>query len=341
MLQGGQRALPGRARIPEQGFPQSGSGFPERRLSGLPRLQRRVRCTPCSLPRLVQATGIGEDEPLAARNQVVPSGLSLGQSRFPFHCRPVTHQKRDVVSLGRELRNVQLPFGGSTQRAVRFIDAVEKLLVEGELQIADRKIRIDCDRLPRGLDRSVVLAERWVDHCAQHRVRMEIARIRLRPRLAGLLRVFQVSRHLYLVGGRNEESLPVADAIPQLISGANVLDRGDHLSREGIGESQRRIGHRELRIELDGALQERDSGCEIVPRRQNLRSGAVGLQRFERWRRRLFERRIVLADSGQRFTDAGSELAGCAAQRVQNLFLSCRLHLLLIENVSGAAVLGP
>jgi hypothetical protein len=92
-------------------------------------------------------------------------------------------------------------------------------------------------------------------------------------------------------------------------------------------------------VGLDGTLQERNGRREIGSRGQHPRGRAVGLQRVERWCRRLFERPIVLADRGERFADAGSESTRHLAQRIQNVFLSRGLHLFLIENVASAAVL--
>ena len=48
----------------------------------------------------------------------------------------------------------------------------------------------------------------------------------------------------------------------------------------------------------------------------------------------------MLFDRGQRFADSGPEFAGDLAQRIQDVFFSCGLHLLLVQHVSGAAVPG-
>ena len=74
--------------------------------------------------------------------------------------------------------------------------------------------------------------------------------------------------------------------------------------------------------------------------RINLPARAVGFQGFERRRRGLGERSIVLFDRGERFADSGSEFTGNLTQDIQDIFFSRCLHLLLIEDVSVAAVLG-
>src|SRR6266567_8659736 len=52
------------------------------------------------------------------------------------------------------------------------------------------------------------------------------------------------------------------------------------------------------------------------------------------------KRNVVLLNRGERFADSGSEFGGNLTQGIQNVFFSCGLRLLFIEDVSGAAVLG-
>src|SRR5205823_2360068 len=49
----------------------------------------------------------------------------------------------------------------------------------------------------------------------------------------------------------------------------------------------------------------------------------------------------VLFDRGERFADSGSEFTGNLTQGIQDVFFSCCLRLLLIEDLSSAAVLCP
>ena len=48
----------------------------------------------------------------------------------------------------------------------------------------------------------------------------------------------------------------------------------------------------------------------------------------------------MLLDCGKRLPHSGPESAGDLAQGIQDVFFSGGLHLLLIEDVAGAAVLG-
>src|SRR5262249_37650591 len=67
---------------------------------------------------------------------------------------------------------------------------------------------------------------------------------------------------------------------------------------------------------------------------------AKGLQCLERARRRFLEGIGITLYRRQGFSGPHTELAGNLIQGGQNIFLSRRLHLLAVEKVAGAAVLG-
>ena len=58
----------------------------------------------------------------------------------------------------------------------------------------------------------------------------------------------------------------------------------------------------------------------LAARRQNLQSCTVGLERFERWRGRFGQRRVVLLHRRKRFTEMRPEPAGDFAQCAQHIF---------------------
>src|SRR5215472_2432604 len=97
--------------------------------------------------------------------------------------------------------------------------------------------------------------------------------------------------------------------------------------------------HREFGVDLNGPL-EKWQGGGTTSSEVDLLGRTICFQGFQRGCRRLRKRSVVLCDRGQRFTDSGSELGGNLTQDIQDVFFSRCLHLLLIEDVSGAAGLG-
>src|SRR6202022_5211593 len=95
--------------------------------------------------------GIGQDKTLAVGDQV-GSGFSLSQSDFPFQSPPFTLQEGNNVSLHEEFWDFQLALGRAPQSVFGFPHPAEELIVEGQLQIPNRKVRIDLDLLSRGVD---------------------------------------------------------------------------------------------------------------------------------------------------------------------------------------------
>ena len=99
-----------------------------------------------------------------------------------------------------------------------------------------------------------------------------------------------------------------------------------------------RMGQRKIGIDRDRTLKKRQ-GTYVRAGKARFESGAVGLQRFER-RRRRFERRRVSLDGGERFANPRSEPSRHLAERAQHIFFPRRLCLLVGEDVPGRAVGG-
>jgi hypothetical protein len=100
------------------------------------------------------------------------------------------------------------------------------------------------------------------------------------PELKRLSCALEVPCDLSVVHRRDEEPLPFAGAIPQLVRLARALDRADRLSDIAVLETERRIRHRELRIELDCVSQERYSGGVSIGQPKP-EARAVGFPGFE------------------------------------------------------------
>ena len=96
-----------------------------------------------------------------------------------------------------------------------------------------------------------------------------------------------------------------------------------------------RMGQRKIGIDRDRTLKKRQG--TYSSRQSCFHSGAVGLQRFDR-RRRRFERRRVSLDGGERFAHPRSKPSRHLTERAQNIFFPRRLCLLVGEDVPGRAV---
>jgi hypothetical protein len=101
-----------------------------------------------------------------------------------------------------------------------------------------------------------------------------------------------------------------------------------------------RVGQRKVGVDRDRTLEQRQrrGGAACVVR---VRGYAEGLPRLQRGRRGLHERRRVLLDGGQRFTDSRPEPARHLTQRAEDILLPRRLRLFVSENVAGIAVRRP
>ena len=164
------------------------------------------------------------------------------------------------------------------------------------------------------------------------------ARICLCPCFTGLLCFFEISRHSTVVRRGNKKPLIVACAISQLVCFAGAVCRQSGFPHGAVRQSEKRMCRRELWIEFRCSLEEWHSRW-LAARRQNLQSCTVGLERFERWRGRFGQRRIVLLHRRKRFTEVRPEPAGDFAQCAQHIFFSRRLHLFLCKDPAASAVL--
>ena len=157
---------------------------------------------------------------------VFRSMLAPGQSHYPIHLVLVTLEHRDRVSEHQEIGVLELAFGRSLQSALGFGEAIEEIIAPRKIAVPENKGGIGAQS-SSGRSRSlfqIVLSHGW-------KVRLKslgtwrpfIAWIGLKPQLEGLVRFLQVSGHLPVVVKVDEESLPLAHAIPQLPSFCGAL----------------------------------------------------------------------------------------------------------------------
>ena len=146
-------------------------------------------------------------------------GLSLGEGDFPVHLLLVALQQRDVVSDDPKHGRFQMAIRGKLKCAVRFGEAVREEIALRKSVVRKRIVGTLRDLLLERVNRSLPSAGPVSGKASQEaqRCRLPItARIGLKPQFESLVRLFQISRHLPVVGKVDKEFFSIADAITQL-----------------------------------------------------------------------------------------------------------------------------
>src|SRR5262249_34673318 len=99
-------------------------------------------------------------------------------------------------------------------------------------------------------------------------------------------------------------------------------------SKVAIARPERGIGHGEIRVEADGALEEGYGGGVLAFCHQSLTSQAVGLEGFERGRGSLLALWIEIPLRAERLTQLAPQVSSHSVHGRKHLLLSCGLRLL-------------
>ncbi len=137
----------------------------------------------------------------------------------------------------------------------------------------------------------------------------------------------------------NEETLALGHAAAALVRAADVLLASLRLADVAVHRRQRRVRHREIGIELDGALEERDR-LDVVARGASTEAERVGAQRIERRRRHLLDGQVELLQCRERFAEARADRGREVAERLEHLFAALGVGLLLHQDVPLATLHG-
>ena len=143
-----------------------------------------------------------------------------------------------------------------TEECLGVREAVQVEGGERRVVVANGEIRIDGDRFVTFFRGSGVMTRSRRRPARQKSVRQELTRVLLGPRFQCLSRQFQISRDLPVIVERDEEILPVADAITELIRCGDALRCELGRPQRVIIPAQIGMSHRKCGVELDGTLQE-------------------------------------------------------------------------------------
>lgn len=92
-------------------------------------------------------------------------GLSLAQRHFPGHARFVISQKSIDVAIDQKFRRcVKFALIRAPKGIVGFRQAIQVCVVEGHLEISERKVRVDLDCFRAFFERPLVVAKSGVNH---------------------------------------------------------------------------------------------------------------------------------------------------------------------------------
>src|SRR5215469_18860808 len=124
--------------------------------------------------------------------------------------------------------------------------------------------------------------------------------------------------------GLNVELLQLTHGFAQFVGLPSVLRRQGRLAHHPIALPEPGIGHREIRIEADGSLVERDGSSPFASSRC-LPAQAVSLKGLKRRRRRLFKRSIKLPHSAKRLAQLVPHLGSYLSQSIEHIVLAAGL----------------
>src|SRR5262249_6719110 len=147
-------------------------------------------------------------------------------------------------------------------------------------------------------DAFLVLSKHTVEVC-QTGVGKGVARITLGPKIVGIYCLADISGDIGVVERGDAKFFALADVCPQVIGFAGIFAGGVHLAEMVVSGGESGIGESEVRVEFDRALIMNDrSGVAFFA----MRFGRQGerVESVERRRRGLLERRVVLANRGER-----------------------------------------
>ena len=129
-------------------------------------------------------------------------------------------------------------------------------------------------------------------------MRIRVTRIGLRPGHACLASTLEVSGYYPIIGDIDKESLAIARTVSEFIGPLGCLRSRSGLSAVGIGQRKVGVGEREVRVQLNGALLQRNSRHHTF-----VQGGATPrakrLQSFQRSSRAFFQRLVVYLSRSQ------------------------------------------
>lgn len=170
-------------------------------------------------------------------------------------------------------------------------------------------------------------------------VRDNVARVGLHPLFIGPDRLFNLTRHVFVVMSGNVKPLALTCSSCELEGSFQIVLTLPAFPLVAVTHTQGCVGHGKVGVELNGLPQIRN-GLVVSQLHMFGLPQAERFQRFERRRGGLLERHGKLLNRGKRFTQFVPQAGGCPIQRLQHLFLAVGLDLFCGEGVTCLGVDG-
>src|SRR6267154_25178 len=161
-----------------------------------------------------------------------------------------------------------------------------------------------------------------------------LARINLLSKGITPLCIQQVAGYTPVIISFDGQLLELTHPSAQLESSPRIFCAHRSFTDGLIRAAQLVVSHSEIRIKLDGSLKKRDSCRKVAA----LATEGVGLQCLEGWRRRLFERRVVLLEGAQRLSKFPPHSRSDLSERIQNAAFVVRLRFCARQQVHISTV---
>ena len=162
----------------------------------------------------------------------------------------------------------------------------------------------------------------------------------MRPEFIDLARGFQVAGDVALIVRGDVEPLALAHTFAKIIRLSGALRRSRGLPEIAETGAHAGMSHREVSIQTDCALEERNRRWKVALHDLRLVPKAVGFESLKRRGGDVLRWHVVFLNRGQRFTQFFANFRSGFTERLEYLFFSGGGDLIVSEQIAGAAIYG-
>src|SRR6185436_8035930 len=202
--------------------------------------------------------------------------------------------KRDQVKPVAKACGVQLARKPLLDNLLCLVDAVEPDQGEGEIRTRQGVVGVQPQRRAISLRRLLVVPG-YHKRVPMEVVAVWVLRVGLREQQSRFDSLVDFAGYVSEKSRGDRDPLSLAHPVTQLVSPRQILVAECEIAKIAVRSSELLVGQGEFTVPLDGPL-ERRGRLSVLPLLPKLHSNSVVLESLERSSRRLFDRRIELAD---------------------------------------------